>query len=269
MYRTDLHTILVRALGRAAWTRSTRDEDNFRQVICSHLYEDISPNNTEIPSTRSSDGDIRVFGRKIEIKYVNAKKRDKLDDLLADIDLLLNSKVEFCVISVRFDHEERDAHLVRAVDLPLIPNSGATAPVSTHVNGGTTYYGPGIFLPACYTHANNRIPVSSGGRSKKTNSFISVEQSHNIERSCFFQVGTNLLHVDVIGSREDGLMTFLYKRADDLEFGPPSASHSITIPYAPAPLQVATLERGDVKTKPRMEGRAISVIERDVPCFRI
>ena len=128
MYRSELHSILVNTLERAKWTRSTRDEDNFRQVICLHLYERISPNNTEIPSTRSGAGDIRIFGRKIELKYVSHEKRDKLDTILADLDLLIESKVEFCIVAIRFAVDHRDGDLVRAVDLPLLKNTGAWLP---------------------------------------------------------------------------------------------------------------------------------------------
>lgn len=147
---------------------------------------------------------------------MNAHKRDKLDTLLADIDLLLESKVEFCVIAVRFDHEQWDAYLVRAVDLPLLPVGRAVPPIAEHVAGAVKYYGPGVFLPACYPHDVTRISITEDGQSKKTNAYLSVEQAHNIERSSFLRIGTTDLHVDVIGSREDGLMTFLYKRADDI-----------------------------------------------------
>jgi len=190
MYRSELHSILVQTLEKAKWTRSTREEDNFRQVICSHLYESISPNNTEIPSTRSGSGDIRIFGRKIELKYVNADKRDKLDIVLADIDFLIDSKVEFCIVAIRFTVDHRDSHLVRAIDLPLLASSNAVVPVSNHPPHN--YYGPGIFLPARHIHDINRISITEGGKSKKTNSYISVELVHNIERSCFIKIGNNI-----------------------------------------------------------------------------
>ena len=127
-------------------------------MICAHLYADISPNNTEIPSTRSGSGDIRIFGRKIELKYVNPEKRDKLDTILADIDLLLDSKVEFCIVALRFDSEYKDAHLVRTVDLPLLANKRATVPIAQHTP--YNYYGPGVFLPACFPAAITRVSIT-------------------------------------------------------------------------------------------------------------
>lgn len=267
MYRSELHSILVRTLDRSKWTRSTRDEDNFRQVICSHLYEDISPNNTEIPSTRSGAGDIRIFGRKIELKYVNLEKRDKLDTILADIDLLLESKVEFCIVALRFESDHKDGHLVRAVDLPLLASAGAVSPIADHPPHN--YYGPGIFLPACYPHLIKRISITEGGVSKKTNSYLSIEHVHNIERSCFLKIGNHVLHVDVIGSREDGLLIFLYKRADEITSNVTVAAQDVVVPYASAFLKLATIERIDVMAKPQLPGRKTTVLETNVARFEI
>lgn len=265
MYRSELHRILVAALEQSKWTRSTRDEDNFRQVICSHLYNDISPNNTEIPSTRSGAGDIRIFGRKIELKYVNPEKRDKLDWILADIDLLLESKVEFCIVALRFDAEHQDGHLVRSVDLPLLANKNATAPIAPH--GVQNYYGPGIFLPACYPHEIKRISVMIDGKSKRTNSYLSVERTQNMERSSFVKIGANYLHVDVIGAREDGLLMLLYKRADDIRFESIIPAQDIFVPYQPAPLKIGSIERVAVWSAPKLTGRKSAVLEEDVPRF--
>ncbi|GKW10956.1 MULTISPECIES: hypothetical protein [Pectobacterium] len=267
MYRSELHSILVQTLEKAKWTRSTRDEDNFRQVICSHLYEYISPNNTEIPSTRSGSGDIRVFGRKIELKYINADKRDKLDTILADLDCLIDSKIEFCIIAIRFTVEHKDNHLVRAVDLPLVSSTNAAVPIANHYPHN--YYGPGIFLPACYIHEIRRIPIAEGGKSKKTNSYISVEHVHNIERSCFIQIGKNILHVDIIGSKEDGLLTFLYKRADKITITTLQDSKDIFIPYTPFPLKLASVERVNISTNSSLIGRKTSLIEENVSLFKI
>lgn len=267
MYRSELHSIIVKTLEKATWTRSTRDEDNFRQVICSHLYEYISPNNTEIPSTRSGSGDIKVFGRKIELKYVNAEKRDKLDDILSDIDLLIDSKVEFCIVAIRFTINHKDNHLARAVDLPHVPLGGASAPVANHAPHN--YYGPGIFLPACWIHSVDRISITENSKSKKTNSYISVELVHNIERSCFIKIGNNILHVDVIGSKEDGLLTFLYKRADEISTNIKDPSQDICIPYSPAPLKIASFERVDIFSQPSLTGRKVVMIEEDKMLFKL
>jgi hypothetical protein len=258
MYRSELHAILVRALDRSKWTRSTKDEDNFRQVICAHLYEDISPNNTEIPSTRSGSGDIRIFGRKIELKYVNSDKRDSLDTILADIDLLLDSKVEFCIVALRLDAEHKDSHLVHTVGLPLLRARGATAPIAVHTP--YNYFGPGIFLPACFPHEIKRISITDAGTTKKTNSYLSLEQVQNIERSSFLRIGTNDIHVDVIGSREDGLLMFLYKRADDVTFQQTVAPQDIQFHYSPAPIRIASIERVDVLRKPQLIGRKATKI---------
>lgn len=267
MYRSELHSILVQALEEAKWTRSTRDEDNFRQVICSHLYKNISPNNTEIPSTRSGSGDIRIFGRKIELKYVNAEKRDKLDTLLADIDNLIESKVEFCIVAIRFTGDHKDNHLARAVDLPLLASNCAIVPIADHPPHN--YYGPGIFLPACYLHAIHRISITENGKSKKTNSYISVERVHNIERSCFLKVGNNTLHVDVIGSKEDGLLTFLYKRADNIKIDSLKTPQDITVPYKPTSLKVASIERVNISTEAELIGRKVTLLEQNMALFKI
>ena len=236
-------------------------------MVCSQLYVDISPNNTEIPSTRSGAGDIKIFGRKIELKYVNPEKRDKLDTILADLDLLLESKVEFCIVALRFDSDHKDNHLVRTVDLPLLAVAGAAAPIAQHAPGN--YYGPGVFFPACYPHSITRPSITEGGKSKKTNSYLLVEHAHNIERSSFLTVGANNLHVDVVGSREDGLLILLYKRADEVTFDVKTPAQDICVPYAPAPLRIASIERVDVLAKPGLAGRKQRVIESDVPRYII
>ncbi|MFQ2777202.1 hypothetical protein ACK3ZO_00195 [Aeromonas caviae] len=267
MYQSELHSILIKALEQAKWTRSTRAEDNFRQVICSHLYDSISPNNTEIPSTRSGGGDIRIFGRKIELKYVNTEKRDKLDIILADLDSLIESKVEFCIVAIRFTNDHKDNHLVRAIELPLLPSTNATSPIANH--SPHNYYGPGIFLPACYTHEIKRISITTNGNNKRTNSYISVEHVQNIERSCFISIGEHTLHVDVIGSKEDGLLTLLYKRADQITIDTISTVKKILVPYIPSPLEVASIKRVNILSKPLLTGRKIYKIESNVPLFTI
>ena len=269
MYKTELHAILCRALERAKWTRSTKDEDNFRQVICSHLYQDISPNNTEVPSTRSGAGDIRIFGRKIELKYINGEKRDNFEVVLQDIDLLLESKVEFCVVAIRFESDHRDANLVRAVELPLLAATGAIYPIADHAP--LNYYGPGILLPACYVHAILRISVTKSGLTRKTNSYLSFESNHNIERSSFLRIAGNLIHVDVIGSREDGLLIYLYKRADEIQIriSAGTVPVDITVPYTPNALKIATLSRVSAVTKPLLAGRKEVELELDVPLLDI
>jgi hypothetical protein len=225
------------------------------------LYGDITPNNTEIPSTKSGAGDIRIFGRRIELKYSNPEKRDTHDAILEDIELLLESKVEFCIVALRFDYDHKDGDLVRAVDLPLLRATRAVAPIAIRKHSSANYYGPGIFLPACFVHEIKRITRDK----KKTNSYLSVEQVHNLERSCFLQIGPHLLHVDVIGSREDGLLTFLYKRADQVRFEVKVAAQDVTVPYSPAPIRIASIERGDVFASPQLPGRKSVEIEKDVP----
>lgn len=75
MYNSRMHQVLVESIKNTIWVKSTKNEDNFRQVLCSSLYTHISPSNLSIPSTRSGGGDIEIFGRKIEIKYANAEKK--------------------------------------------------------------------------------------------------------------------------------------------------------------------------------------------------
>lgn len=210
---------------------------------------------------------MRIFGRKIELKYVNSEKRDSLETILADIDLLLESKVEFCIVALRLDAEHKDSHLVHTVGLPLLRASGAIAPIAIHTPHG--YFGPGVFLPACFPHEIKRISISEGGVTKKTNSYLSLEKVQNIERSCFLKIGSSDLHVDVIGSREDGLLIFLYKRADDVTFEQKAAPQDIQFTYDPAAIRIGSIERVDVLRSPKLIGRKAAKIEEDVPRITI
>lgn len=165
------------------------------------------------------------------------------------------------------DSEHKDTHLVRTVELPLLKGRGAVAPIANRTPHN--YYGPGILLPACYLQKPKRISLTEAGKSKKTNSYILLEQAQNYERSCFLRIGGHDLHVDVIGSRQDGLLTFLYKRADDMTLEVCTAVRAIVVPYEPSAIKIGDIERGNVLTKPSLPGRKVRIFEEDVPRISI
>jgi hypothetical protein len=241
MYHSHLHQILVDTLKGTIWTRSTKDEDNFRQVVCSSLYSYVSPNNVEIPSTRSGNGDIKIFGRKIELKYASSDKREGLGSFLEDFDLLLNSRIEFCIMAIKLDASKDDKYVHRCVHLPMLPQSGALGTFGNRSIAGSTYKSISVFLSATYPHASTKMKVRVG-KGKNATAFLSFEAVTAIARSSFLETHMGVIHVDVIGSREDGLMCFLYKRADNVKLidVPGGITGQFEIPNNPSPIVIGT-----------------------------
>ena len=248
MYKSNLHTILHGALESTRWTRSTKDEDNYRQVLCASLYEHISPNNVEIPSTRSAHGDIKIFGRRIEVKYANSEKIESLDKVLEDFDLLLEKKIEFSIVVVRLDVIHTDDYLHNCIRLPMLKATGAAQNFAAHTFAGGNYFGPGIFLSAVYPHKPKPLTLRVG-KGKNSTAYLSFENSPAIERSSILKIQDNYIHCDVVGSREDGFIAFLYKRMDDYDFEEnPNSQCNIQIPYTPNPITIATSHTVNVRS---------------------
>lgn len=276
MYQSDLHQILREALDSTKWTRSTKDEDNYRQVLCASLYRRISPNNVEIPSTRSAHGDIRIFGRRIEIKYANSQKIEVLDKVLEDFDLLLEAKIEFALVALRLDVTQTDSYLHNCIRLPMLKARGGAEDFAAHSFNGSSYTGVGIFLPGTYPHVPKPLTLRVG-KGKNSTTYLTFESSSSIDRSAVLKIGNNLIHVDVIGSREDGFIAFLFKRMDGFELiYHQTPDRLIEIPYAPNPITLARCRTADVRTKnlkyKAVEGENIPVgdnIETGVTVYAI
>ena len=273
MYQSNLHAILVQSLVGTVWTRSTKDEDNFRQVICSSLYSHISPNNVEIPSTRSGHGDIKVFNRKIEIKYASNEKTEDLAGVIEDFELLLESKIEFVIVAIKLDTSAVDNFLHRCIHMPMLSAQNARADFGNKVLRGQNYKQISIFLPATYPHAPQAMTLRTG-RGKNSTAYLSIERTFSISRSSFLDTGNGLIHVDVIGSKEDGLICFLYKRADGIELVDTQVPHTeIQIPYNPNPLVIGTSRIVNAEAKSmKRNGQQIAysrIVETSVPCIDI
>lgn len=228
---SDLHRILVNSLRNTIWTRSTRDEDNYRHVLCSSIYKFISADNVEIPSTASGHGDIKIFERRIELKYASNNKIQNINVIIEDLELLFDDKIEFFIVSVRPDTTKLDYYVHRCISMPMLaktPPKSHSQPQSTlQINPTTTpfekrvfnqkdYNYISIFLPATYAHS----PINMGdskGKGKKSTAYLSWMNNSGISRSSFLETPFGLIHVDVIGSKEDGLISLLYKKADKIK----------------------------------------------------
>ena len=244
MYRSELHAHIAEALEAAKWTRSTKDEDNFRQVLCANLYKRISPNNVEIPSTRSGHGDIRIFGRRIELKYANGEKGDSLETVLQDFDLLLQDKIEFCLVVLRLDVAAGDDYLHSVIKVPALAKGKAAPNFARHdFDGNKKYCGPALFLGAVYPHQVGAINPRTG-KGKNATAYLSFEQAHALERSYFLEAVGRLIHCDVLGSREDGFLAFLFKIADGLHLSDVlNTASRIVIPHAAGDVDLADCRR--------------------------
>lgn len=272
MYQSQLHASLVDALGGTIWTRSTRDEDNFRQVFCSSIYRHVSPSNVEIPSTRSANGDIIIFGRRIELKYASAEKREGMSEFLQDFELLLAGKIDFAALAIRADRDDRHVH--SCVHMPKLPKTGGAANFADRAFDSKSYKQAAVFLSATFPHAPESIVVRAGKGNVAT-SYLSFERAPAIARSSFLETHWGLIHTDVVGSQEDGLICFLFKRADDvtLDTVSKSGSVSLAIPYSPNPIPLAQCRRVNAvcKTRKTVAGAAVweRTVEVDIPAFNI
>lgn len=276
MYRSELHDILKESLIKTKWTRSTKDEDNYRQVLCSALYDYISPNNVEIPSTRSAHGDIKIFGRKIEIKYANNEKIEKLEDFLGDFDLLLDDKIEFSIIAIRTDVVHTDNFLHNCVRLPMLKKGGGMQGLCQHISQSSgkarlskqyKYNGPSVFLPAVYSHKVIGLKTRVG-KGKNSTAYLSFENINAIERSSIIYVEGNYIHCDVIGSREDGFIAFLYKKMKGLKIDKKFIGN-ITIEYKPDNIELASKYIANVKINSQNPLGNYKFLERDIPLYKI
>jgi hypothetical protein len=274
LYKSHLHEILIKTLEGTRWTRSTKDEDNFRQVVCSSLYTHISPNNVEIPSTRSGHGDIKIFNRRIELKYASNEKPEQLEAVIEDFELLLESKIEFSIVAIKLDSSAVDNYLHRCIHMPMLAAMGAQPGFGNRAIAGHTYKQISIFLAATYPHAPKAMKLKEG-RGKNSTAYLSFESTCAITRFSFLDTPKGLLHVDVIGSKEDGLMCFLFKRADGVQLVDVEANtkNDICIPYAPNPIKIAESRIVNVEAKSQKGGltqatRCVTV-ESSVPCFNL
>lgn len=273
MYKSELHKIFIEVLNGTVWTRSTKDEDNFRQVVCASLYKHISENNVEIPSTRSGHGDIKIFNRKVELKYASNEKQEKLDSIIEDFELLLEAKIEFLIVAMKLDPAPIEDHLHRCVHFPKLKQSGEDADFGRKVFNSSFYRTISIFLAATHPHEPIKI-TETPGQGNKSSSYISFENCHSISRSSFLKTPSGHIHVDVIGSREDGLICYLFKRADNIVFveDPIIKEASIEIPYDP-PIRIAGCKHVDVWSRSRKKAGVQHVsnvlLESNVPLINI
>lgn len=271
LYSSRLHAILKECIGDVTWTRSTRDEDNFRQVLCSALYKHIAPDNIQIPSTRSGGGDLVVFGRKLELKYASNEKPEHLTrSVIRDFERLMEDKIEFSLLSVRLDPGPEDEFLHNVLHMPMLSNKSPKPGFGIRLIDSHPYMCISIFLSATYPHEVRPItPRDKQG--KNSTAYLSLEKAAAISRSSFLRTPRGLVHVDVIGSKEDGLLSFLFKRADCATLAekitPP---RNILIPGR-NPIKISQLSLVDAfvytQKEPLKEVLAPDPIEEGVPCF--
>jgi hypothetical protein len=271
MYSSRLHAILKECIGDVTWTRSTRDEDNFRQVLCSALYKHIAPDNVQIPSTRSGGGDLVVFGRKLELKYASNEKPEHLArSVIRDFERLMEAKIEFSLLSVRLDPGPEDEFLHSVLHMPMLSTKNPKPGFGIRPIGNRPYMFISIFLSATYPHEVTPItPRDKQG--KNSTAYISLEKAAAISRSSFLRTPVGLVHVDVIGSKEDGLLSFLFKRADCVTLAEKTTPpRDILIPGSD-PLKISQLSLVDAFVYTKKEAlKAVCTadpIEEGVPCF--
>lgn len=279
MYKSGLHSVLVKALEATAWTFSTKDEDNFRQVLCLALNEDIAAGNVQIPSTRSGEGDIQVFGRKIELKYAHHSKPVSINSFAEDFDLLLKGEIDFAILAVALDRTPDDAFVHQCVRMPKLKKNGATADFYKGSSYTQLYRQISLVLPAAYPHKLTDVAEKDGKGNRET-VYLSFEQCTAIARSSFLEIGRSAtgtdyqhIHVDVIGSVEDGSLHFLYKRAQAIELvDVANSGRTVEIPYDPTAIPIAEVRYVNVHAKHRTSstpGGPGVIVEGPVPVFRI
>lgn len=272
MFYSKLHSTLKECLGDITWTRSTRDEDNFRQVLCSALYKHIAPDNIQIPSTRSGGGDLVVFGRKIELKYASNEKPEHLSaSLIRDFERLMKASIEFFLFSVRLDPCPEDEFVHQVLAMPMLNATKYKHGFGSRKIDQHSYMYISILLAAVYPHEVR--PISPKNQPKNATGYMSFESAGAISRSSFLKTPLGLIHVDVVGSKEDGLLSFLFKRADCASLVTKANSHrDIFIPHS-LPIKIGECELVDAFAQTRKEDIkdvvSATPLAQEVPCFKL
>lgn len=139
-----------------------------------------------------------------------------------------------------------DEFVHNCIRMPMLRAAGGDPTFANHACGNISYSGPGIFLPATYPHAPRPVTLRVG-RGKNSTAYLTFERSSAIERSTIIEVQSSLIHCDVIGSREDGFLAYLFKRMDGFELIAHQGTERIVqIDYQPNPIVLARCRTADV-----------------------
>lgn len=174
------------------------------------------------------------------------------EDFFDDFEDLLSHKVDFCLLSINTTPSKSGNYFNTFISIPSIswklPNIN-----DLYRKLDNAYYSIcGVFLPATYTHKIKSINTRVG-KGKNITSYLSFEMNTSLIRSSFIKFEDTIIHVDVIGSKEDGSICYLYKRADGLRIKNEREFSYIYVPHREQSIILAKCSLADiypVSTKP-------------------
>ena len=201
MYKSRIQSNLIEALEEILAIRFEKGEDNFRQILGNKM------DNIYIPSTRSGEGDINTYDRKILINEIEK-----------DFESLLKRETQFFLITFRIGTNLSDRHpenFIRFKDMKSADS--VNFKFNDTINGVQYNYKLGsIFLSATRWHDSESIRDDKSHTAKTAKCYFDFESINSIERSSLLEVHQDIfLHTTGFGSIVDGGLCFLFCRAED------------------------------------------------------
>ena len=224
MFNTYLHSIIKKSLKNFIFINEKSNEDDFRSSFIIELKKHLPNVDIITPSTRSADGDIKILNKKIEIKFKNFTSNNlvPMGEVIEDFDSVVHGKTDFFMIAFQFKYEESNStnfhKYINFHELKNTYSGNGTKYTYRSQKKSIGYKAYSIFLGGCFIEKPRLVKLDS---SKKNgiNSYVSFEHMSNIRKEYFLEVSDDMyIHANVIGSPEDGIIYFLYSRAEGIIF---------------------------------------------------
>ena len=240
--------------------------------------------NIYIPSTRSGEGDINTYDRRIEIKfcYTTGKYKERSEKILIneiekDFESLLKRETQFFLITFRIGTNLSDRHpenFIRFKDMKSADS--VNFKFNDTINGVQYNYKLGsIFLSATRWHDSESIRDDKSHTAKTAKCYFDFESINSIERSSLLEVHQDIfIHTTVIGSIEDGVLCFLFCHADDIDVRKQGSPEEIKIKNkvskgSSIDVILGYEQSADIYSKSCRKSHNPKLLEKDVPVYRI
>lgn len=278
MYKSRIQSNLIEALENLLTTRLRKGEDNFRQILGNGM------DNIYIPSTYSGEGDIDIYGRKIEIKFCHTLKRYKkknekisINEIEKDFNSLLNREAQFFLITFCIGANLSDRHPENFISFKDVKSADSVNFKFNDTKNGVQYnYKLGsIFLSATRWHDSESIRDDKSRTSKTAKCYFDFESINSIERSSFLEVHQDIfIHTTVIGSIEDGVLCFLFCHADDIDVKKLGSPEEIKIKNKVSKglfidVNLGYEQLADIYSKSCRKSHEPTLLEERVPVYKI
>ena len=224
MFNTYLHSIIKKSLENFIFINEKSNEDDFRSSFIIELNKHLPNVDMITPSTRSADGDIKILNKKIELKFKNftSKNLVPMGEVIEDFDSVIQGETDFFIIAFQFKYKEpHSTNFHKYINFHELKNTysgNGTKYTYRKEKKSIGYKAYSIFLGGCFIEEPSLVKLDSS-KKNGVNSYVSFEHMSNIRKEYFLAVRDDVyIHTNVIGSPEDGIIYFLYSRAEGIIF---------------------------------------------------